>query len=114
MGSGFMGDIAVDDIIVAAGSCVLRPSEASNGINYTTPLTPTPQPPTSQPSSIYDCSFDQDLCIWTSDYGAGTGNEMKWEVHEANDISDGGYAYLDITKTVNPYARGVMNSTEIS
>nr|XP_053646985.1 MAM and LDL-receptor class A domain-containing protein 1-like [Cherax quadricarinatus] len=26
----------------------------------------------------------------------------------------GGYAYLDITKTVNPYARGVMNSTEIS
>lgn len=71
LGSGFMGDVAIDDVLVASGGCALQPAEASNGVNYTTPVLPTLEPPsTDAPALPYDCSFDEnDLCDWTSSAG---------------------------------------------
>lgn len=71
LGSGVYGDVAVDDVVVAAGGCVIRPPEAADGVNYTTPVTPSPaEPTTTGPPGIYDCTFDEDLCRWTSDSGS--------------------------------------------
>lgn len=67
LGDGFMGDIAVDDVVMAAGGCVLRPPAASDGVDYV-PLPPPTLPPAPTDSpSIYDCTFDEDLCVWFSD-----------------------------------------------
>lgn len=68
LGSGFMGDVAVDDIVVAAGGCGIQPVEAASGANYTTPAVPTLQPPDTTTSGfpgIYDCDFEGDWCLWT-------------------------------------------------
>lgn len=65
-----MGDVALDDIVVASGGCAIQPAEASAGVNYTTPEKPTLQPPTSStsgPSGRYDCDFEGDLCLWSCD-----------------------------------------------
>ncbi|XP_071520575.1 LOW QUALITY PROTEIN: MAM and LDL-receptor class A domain-containing protein 1-like [Panulirus ornatus] len=114
LGSGFLGDVAVDDVVVASGGCAIHPPEANDGVNYTTPVRPTPEPTTTGPPGIYDCSFDEDLCLWTSDSGPNTGNELEWRVHPADESSYGGYAYLHITGEVFQGARGVLNSSQIS
>lgn len=67
LGSGFMGDVAVDDVVVGAGGCRLRPLAASEGLGYEPISPPTLPPAPTDPPSIYDCAFDEDLCIWFSD-----------------------------------------------
>lgn len=70
LGSGFMGDVAVDDIVVASGGCRIQPVEAAGGANYTSPVTPTLQPQgttTPRVPGIYDCDFEGDFCQWTCD-----------------------------------------------
>ncbi|XP_042228845.1 MAM and LDL-receptor class A domain-containing protein 1-like [Homarus americanus] len=79
MGTGFMGDVAVDDIVVAADGCIIQPSEANNGVNYTTPVIPTSEPATSVPPGLYDCYFDEDLCIWKSEAGSVWCEVLIWQ-----------------------------------
>ncbi|XP_037797166.1 MAM and LDL-receptor class A domain-containing protein 2-like [Penaeus monodon] len=115
LGSGFMGDVAIDDVLVASGGCALQPAEATSGVNYTTPVLPTLVPPsTVSPDLMYDCSFDEnDLCAWTSDDSEGTGNQMVWQV--ASDPYSGGYAFLDIAgEDLGRGARGTLISPAIS
>nr|XP_027236461.1 MAM and LDL-receptor class A domain-containing protein 1-like [Penaeus vannamei] len=115
LGSGFMGDVAIDDVLVASGGCALQPAEAKSGVNYTTPVLPTLEPPaTSSPDMMYDCSFDEnDLCAWTSDASEGTGNQILWQV--ATDQYSGGYAFLDVAgEDLGRGARGTLVSPPIS
>ncbi|KAK7069140.1 hypothetical protein SK128_025179 [Halocaridina rubra] len=115
LGEGFMGDIAVDDVLVAAGGCAIQPSEARGGVNYTMPSLPTTEPGTTSPPSIYNCDFSVDLCVWTSISGDGTGNQMVWEIHAADNSSNGAYTYLNIGgEDLHLGSRGILNSTAIS
>lgn len=71
IGTGFMGDVAVDDIIVASGGCAVHPVDAarketpnSHTINTHTELLSTTLSP-----GPYDCLFETDLCSWSSNIG---------------------------------------------
>ncbi|KAG0730111.1 MAM and LDL-receptor class A domain-containing protein 1 [Chionoecetes opilio] len=70
LGSDFMGDVAVDDIVVASGGCAIIPEEAGEGVTYVSPAPHTRtevQPFTAAPGpDVHDCTFEQDLCSWSS------------------------------------------------
>ena len=63
-----MGDIAVDDIVVSSGGCAVYPSEAARGVNYLPPDIHSLMEMASSVSApgLYDCTFQQDLCSWSS------------------------------------------------
>lgn len=71
LGSDFMGDVAVDDIVVASGGCAVYPAEAARGVNYVPPSihTQTEVPPTTPSPGPFDCTFEEDLCSWSSTIG---------------------------------------------
>lgn len=67
-----MGDIAVDDIVVASGGCTIRPKEAARTVTYISSAihSYTELPPTTpSPPGPHDCFFETDLCSWTSTVG---------------------------------------------
>lgn len=68
LGSGFMGDVAVDDVVVASGGCAVHPKEAARNATYIAPAsrTYTELPPTTPALGPYDCFFEVDLCSWSS------------------------------------------------
>lgn len=71
LGSGFMGDVAVDDVVVASGGCAVHPKEAERNTINVAPVSgmytaPTPTTPALGP---YDCYFEVDLCSWSSSVG---------------------------------------------
>lgn len=66
-----MGDVAIDDILVTAGGCAVSPAEAAREVNYVPPsiqsATVAPLASTSSlPLGPHDCTFEQDLCSWSS------------------------------------------------
>lgn len=63
-----MGDIAVDDIVIAAGGCAVQPAHAGERVTYVSPtIHAYTEPPRFIPSEgPYDCYFEVDLCSWSS------------------------------------------------
>ncbi|XP_013393210.1 MAM and LDL-receptor class A domain-containing protein 2-like, partial [Lingula anatina] len=72
-GTGYQGDIAIDDVDFAQTACAATSGSTQSTVltTKTTTTTPTPTPsvtptPTTAPGS-FNCSFDVDSCGWTQD-----------------------------------------------
>ena len=65
LGDGFIGDVAIDDIILSAGSCAVIPEDAKTNANYTKPTKEPPAVSTTRPG-LNNCEFEDDLCSWSS------------------------------------------------
>lgn len=64
-GSGYQGDIAIDDVTFTVGACVVLPHNAVPTLPPTTGA--TTGLPTSPPPGPFDCNFEVDFCSWTQD-----------------------------------------------
>lgn len=65
-GSGFRGDIALDDVSLSSQACTLIPAAAQPALS----VTPAPATTTVAPANIptgFVCNFDTNICGWTQD-----------------------------------------------
>jgi len=71
VGNGYMGDIAIDDIFYASGTCPI--------ITTTTAITTI-----SYPLSSLDCNFDMyNMCSWLNDTTAN----FNWTINKGETAS---------------------------
>ncbi|KAJ8299824.1 hypothetical protein KUTeg_023884 [Tegillarca granosa] len=93
IGSGYLGDIAIDDVALHQGFC--------NNFTTIAPSTVTPMTTVSYPPTKYDCTFDsKNICQWTQD----TTDQFSWTVHKGSTTSlDTGPTFDHTTNSINGY-----------
>ncbi|XP_071956926.1 MAM and LDL-receptor class A domain-containing protein 2-like [Antedon mediterranea] len=80
-GSNHLGDMAIDDITFATGSCSVQPPSADPNVGPTAPPV-TARPTTARPivtlttpiPTQWNCNFEFDLCSWSQ----ATDDEFDW------------------------------------
>ena len=103
LGFGFMGDVAIDDIIFSSGSCAVIPTDAHVGTNYTKP-TPTPPSISTSRPGINSCDFQSDLCSWSSTIEESEQWLLQWKKGSGDEMVQGpGYDHTTGTHEGNNY-----------
>jgi len=97
-GSGYRGDIAIDDILIKDGDCSTLPASANpiTPPTVTTPVVTTPFTlPPPIPPSLYNCDFEIGLCNYTQEHITDVFN---WTRHQGGTYSGGTGPAMDHTK----------------
>ncbi|CAH3118157.1 unnamed protein product [Pocillopora meandrina] len=96
-GTGYRGDIAIDDILITSGDCTTFPANADPNPVTTSMPTATTQftlPPTIAPS-LYNCDFESGFCNYTQEHITDIFN---WTRHQGGTYSGGTGPTADHTK----------------
>ena len=96
-GTGYRGDIAIDDILITSGDCTTFPANADPNPVTTSVPTATTQftlPPTIAPS-LYNCDFESGFCNYTQEHITDIFN---WTRHQGGTYSGGTGPTADHTK----------------
>lgn len=80
-GTSYQGDIAIDDIALTVGACVVLPHNAVPTLPPTTPISTAT--PTAPPKGKFDCDFEIDFCSWTQD----SSDTFNWTRHHGRTSS---------------------------
>jgi len=80
-GTGYQGDIAIDDIAFTVGACVVLPHNAVPTLPPTTAASTAP--PTTPPKGKFNCDFEIDFCSWTQD----SSDKFNWTRHRGKTSS---------------------------
>ena len=106
-GSSYLSDAAIDDLDFIEKSCNTVPESADPINNIRTTTIPTTTTLTLRPSSKYDCDFEKNTCIWSTNNAStfnfervqGTkGNQVIGPITVDNTLGtpDGWYLYANI------------------
>lgn len=83
-GSGYHGDIALDDIQFVSQTCPITPSNANPSLSATPPVQVTTAAPATIPPG-FSCNFDTNTCGWTQ----SRNDDFNWSLHKGQTGSSG-------------------------
>ena len=108
-GSGYRGDIAIDDIQFKTGACAIEPAKANPNQGSTTasPTTAFTLPPTI-PASQYNCDFEKDKCAYVDESLTDVFNWTRQQGHTSSGGTGPGQDHTKLQGVVGPKGPGSL------